>query len=53
MRTALSKCPFQRLPPLAQEFLNKVTVDSLLLIASLEQFKDQVTDRLLLFALKE
>ena len=32
--------------------LNEVTVDSLLL-ASLEQFKDQATNRLLLFALKE
>ena len=32
--------------------LNEATVDSLLL-ASLEQFKDQATDRLLLFALKE
>ena len=49
---ALSKWQFQQLLPLAQEFLNEVTVDTLLL-ASQEQFKDHATDRLLLFALKE
>ena len=42
---------FQQLPPLAQK-LNGATVD-LLLLAVLEQFEDEATDRLLLFAFEE
>ena len=39
-------------PPPVWEFLNEATVDSEIL-ATLEQFKDQATDKLLLYALEE
>ena len=38
-------------PPLVWWFLNETTLD-LVLLPALEQFEDQATDRLLLFALK-
>ena len=39
-------------PPFSAEFLNEATIDSVLL-AAIEQFEDQATNRLLIAALKE
>ena len=48
----LNNCQFLWLPPLVRKFWNEVTIDSMLL-AAIEQFKDQATNRLLLAALEE
>ena len=39
-------------PPLVRKFLNEATIDSVLL-AAIEQFEDQATNRLLITALEE
>ena len=41
-----------RPPPLVQKFLNETTIESVLL-AAIEQFKDQATNRLLIAVLEE
>ena len=43
---------FLRLPPLVWKFLNEATIDSVLL-AAMEQFKDQTTTRLIITVLEE
>ena len=43
-RDVLSNCQFLQPPPLVQQFLNEATIDSVLL-AALELFEDQATDR--------
>ena len=48
----LNNCQFLRPPPLLQKFLNEATVDSVLL-AELELFEYQATNRLLLAASEE
>ena len=47
----LNNHQFLQLPPLVWEFLNEATVESELL-AALEQFEDQATNRLILAAVE-
>ena len=47
-----TNCQFLWPPPFSAEFLNEATIDSVLL-AAIEQFEDQATNRLLIAALKE
>ena len=47
----LSNCQFLQPPPLVQQFLNEATIGSVLL-AALELFEDQATDRVLLSAIR-
>ena len=48
----LNNHQFLQLPPLVWTFFNEATIDSVLL-AAIEQFEDQATNRLLIAALEE
>ena len=48
----MSNRQFLRLPPLVWKLLNEATIDSVLL-AAIEQFEDQATNRLLIAVLEE
>ena len=46
----LNNCQFLWLPPLVQKFMNEATID-LVLLAAIQQFEDQATNRLLIATL--